>query len=137
LLEFFIQAVSISQHLGGSVANCLDRPSTCTNNGAMSKRKLTRRQAWRVNKIQEERTKRAADKDGRAVEALAAGNLGAEREGLITAHFGTQVEVESAPGMSHRCHMRANLEGLVTGDRVIWCPGEPTGVVVAQLERQS
>ena len=103
----------------------------------MSKRKLTRRQAWRVNKIQEERTKRAADKNGRAVEALAAGNLGAEREGLITAHFGTQVEVESAPGKSHRCYMRANLEGLVTGDRVIWCPGEPTGVVVAQLERQS
>ena len=103
----------------------------------MSKRKLTRRQAWRINKIQEEREKRASGRDERADEALAAGDLGSEQEGLITAHFGTQVEVESAPGSSQRCHLRANLEGLVTGDRVIWCAGEPTGVVVAQRNRDS
>ena len=103
----------------------------------MSKRKLSRRQAWRVSKIQEERAKRASGREERAEEALAAGNLGPEREGTIIAHFGTQVEVESSVGESRRCHLRANLEGLVTGDKVIWCDGEPTGVVVAQLERQS
>lgn len=103
----------------------------------MSKRKLTRKQAWRVEKIQEERAKRAAKRGATAEEALSAGQLGVEREGLVVAHFGTQVAVESSPGESQRCHLRANLQGLVTGDRVIWCEGEPTGVVVAQLERDS
>ena len=103
----------------------------------MSKRKLTRKQAWRIEKIQAERTKRAAKRGASAEQALSAGELGVEREGLIVAHYGTQVAVESAPGESQRCHLRANLEGLVTGDRVIWCEGDPTGVVVAQLERES
>ncbi len=103
----------------------------------MSKRKLTRRQAWRINKIQEERAKRADKRDSTADEVLSAGDLGPEREGLIVAHFGTQVDVELEPGTSQRCHIRANLEGMVTGDRVIWRSGEPTGVVVARLERNS
>ena len=103
----------------------------------MSKRKLTRKQAWRIEKIQDERTKRAAKRGAEIDQTLAAGELGAEREGLVVAHFGSQVAVESSPGVSHRCHMRANIEGLVTGDRVIWREGEPTGVVVAHLERNS
>jgi ribosome biogenesis GTPase len=103
----------------------------------MSKRKLSRQQAWRVEKIQDERARRAAKRDAEAVQALAGGELGPEREGLVTAHYGTQVAVESAPGVSLRCHLRANLEALVTGDRVVWCEGDPTGVVVAQLERNS
>jgi ribosome biogenesis GTPase len=103
----------------------------------MSKRKLSRQQAWRIEKIQQERAKRAARRDADAQDALAAGELGTEREGLIVAHYGTQVAVESAPGQSQRCHIRANLEGLVTGDRVVWCEGDPMGVVVAQLERDS
>ena len=107
------------------------------NNGLMSKRKLSRQQAWRVEKIQEERAKRAARREAVADEALAAGELGPEREGLVIAHYGTQVAVESAPGEGQRCHLRANLEGLVTGDRVVWCEGESTGVVVAQLPRVS
>lgn len=103
----------------------------------MSKRKLSRQQAWRIEKIQQERAKRAARRDEDAQEALTAGELGAEREGLIVAHYGTQVAVESAPGESQRCHIRANLESLVTGDRVVWCEGDPMGVVVAQLDRDS
>jgi ribosome biogenesis GTPase / thiamine phosphate phosphatase len=103
----------------------------------MSKRKLSRQQAWRVEKIQEERAKRAARRGAAADDALTSGDLGPEQEGLITAHYGTQVAVESEPGVSQRCHIRANIEGLVTGDRVVWCAGEPTGVVVAQLERDS
>ena len=104
----------------------------------MSKRKLTRQQAWRVEKIQEERSRRAARRDAAASEALAGGELGPEQEGLVIAHYGTQVAVESADGaIAQRCHLRANLEGLVTGDRVIWCQGDPTGVIVAQLDRTS
>ena len=103
----------------------------------MSKRKLSRQQAWRVEKIQEERAKRAAKRTAAAEQALTGGDLGPEREGLVIAHYGTQVAVEAEPGVSLRCHIRANIDGLVTGDRVVWCEGEPTGVVVAQLERQS
>ena len=102
----------------------------------MSKRKLSRRQAWRVNKIQEERRERAAARDAISEQALESGQLGAEQEGLVTAHFGTQVEVE-ANGEVQRCHLRSNLEGLVTGDRVVWCAGDPVGVVVAQIPRNS
>lgn len=103
----------------------------------MSKRKLTRQQAWRIEKIQEERAKRADKRSAQAEQSLAVGELGPEQEGLVTAHFGTQVEVESSPGTRQRCHLRANLEGLVTGDRVVWCEGDPTGVVVAQIDRHS
>ncbi|MBN7795562.1 small ribosomal subunit biogenesis GTPase RsgA [Parahaliea mediterranea] len=103
----------------------------------MSKRKLSRQQAWRVEKIHKERAERARRRDVAAEQALEGGALGPEREGLVVAHFGTQVEVEAAPGTRRRCHLRANLEALVTGDRVIWCDGDPTGVVVAQSPRDS
>jgi ribosome biogenesis GTPase len=103
----------------------------------MSKRKLTRQQAWRIEKIQDEKAKRADRRGARADQSLATGELGPEQHGLVTAHFGTQVEVESATGHRIRCHLRANLEGLVTGDRVVWCEGEHTGVIVALGERQS
>ncbi len=103
----------------------------------MGKRKLSRQQAWRIEKIQEERAKRAARRGDEAEQALAGGELGPEQEGIVIAHYGTQVAVESRAGAARRCHMRANLEGLVTGDRVVWCEGDPMGVVVAQLERTS
>ncbi|MBT3410190.1 MAG: ribosome biogenesis GTPase RsgA, partial [Halieaceae bacterium] len=57
----------------------------------MSKRKLSRQQAWRVEKIQEERAKRAARRTEAAESALTGGELGPEREGLVIAHYGTQV----------------------------------------------
>lgn len=103
----------------------------------MSKRKLTRRQAWRVEKIQAERARRAERRAELAEENLGGGALGGEQEGLVIAHYGTQVAVESGAGAVRRCHIRANIDGLVTGDRVVWCEGEPTGVVVAQLPRSS
>ena len=109
----------------------------CHNNEPMSKRKLSRQQSWRIGKIREQRARRADRREAMAEQALASGELGPEQQGLVTAHFGTQVEVESDAGKRRRCHLRANLEGLVTGDRVVWCEGEPTGVVVAQLARQN
>jgi ribosome biogenesis GTPase len=102
----------------------------------MGKRKLTRQQAWRIDKVQEERRKRAEKRDEVSQQALASGELGPEQEGLIIAHYGGQVEVE-ASGETCRCHLRSNLDDLVTGDRVVWCAGEPVGVVVARLDRSS
>lgn len=96
----------------------------------MGKRKLTRRQQWRIEKIQSERVERAQKKSGALPDAT---DLGAEQPGLVVTHYGMRVLVEDAHGNTHACHFRANLEQLVVGDRVIFQPalkGE-TGVVSA------
>lgn len=121
----------------------------------MGKRKLSRRQAWRIEKIQQEREARAAKRDAnisqlddaQAETSNTASQLGAERLGIVIAHFGTQVEVESLPTheedpqtykrIRRRCHFRANLGSLVTGDRVVFRDGKPTGVIVAVKERKT
>ncbi|BFM05299.1 small ribosomal subunit biogenesis GTPase RsgA [Halioxenophilus aromaticivorans] len=109
----------------------------------MAGRKLSRRQAWRVEKIQQERAERAAKKDSQANQLLDDNELGPEQQGLVTAHFGTQVELVAADDRTRsqriRCHLRANLGSLVTGDRVVWRHHKETntGVVVARLERSS
>lgn len=108
----------------------------------MAKRKLTKRQAWRVEKIQQEKAKRAERKETDIAEQLSAGELGEESHGQIIAHFGTQVEVEDPQGQSYRCYLRANLGSLVTGDRVVFRPGPEnngvhTGVVETVLQRAS
>lgn len=108
----------------------------------MAKRHLNRRQSWRIEKIQEERATRAARRESRTIEELEGGDLGPEQTGLVIAHFGVQVEVEAQEGEQcgqvFRCHLRANLPALVTGDRVVWRPGnQGIGVIVAQLPRQS
>ncbi|WP_461535793.1 small ribosomal subunit biogenesis GTPase RsgA [Spongorhabdus nitratireducens] len=107
----------------------------------MSKRKLSRRQNWRIQKIQDERAARAAKREQKAEEQLTAGELGAEQEGLVIAHYGSQLDIEpiGSPGELYRCHLRTNLPPLVTGDQVIWRPGAEgqTGVVVALQPRNS
>ena len=107
----------------------------------MSKRKLTRRQNWRIEKIQQERADRAAKRTDSIDQQLQAGDLGDEQEGLVIAHYGSQVDIECLQGESqgtvYRCHIRANIGTLVTGDQVIWRAGNPTGVVVAALPRNS
>ncbi len=107
----------------------------------MSKRKLTRRQQWRIEKIQEERSARASKRDHQADEALLESDLGPEQHGLVITHYGMQVVVEATEGenagQQQRCHFRSNLGSLVTGDRVVWRAGNPLGVVVAVLPRDS
>ncbi|MFI0471561.1 small ribosomal subunit biogenesis GTPase RsgA [Halomonas sp. HMF6819] len=104
----------------------------------MSKRKLSRQQRWRVEKIQAERANRAQKRETDDSEKLAAGEYGAEQPGRVMAHFGRTLEVRDSNGAPVRCHLRANLEGLVTGDRVIWRAGqEGSGVVVAREEPDS
>jgi ribosome biogenesis GTPase len=104
----------------------------------MAKRKLNRRQLWRIEKIQQERLQRAQRKETRETPAATA--LGAERTGVVVAHFGRQVLVEAGDGDARRCHFRATLEQLVVGDRVIWQPprgDEGEGVVTALEPRVS
>ena len=106
----------------------------------MSKRKLSRQQRWRIDKVQAERAKRADRRDSQDGEKLAAGEYGPEQSGRVVAHFGRTLDVRPEQGGDAvRCHLRANLEGLVTGDRVIWRAAHDAndGVVVARGERDS
>jgi ribosome biogenesis GTPase len=107
----------------------------------MSKRKLNRRQTWRVKKIQQERSERANRRDQQIDQQINEGELGPEQPGLVIAHYGSQIDVECLQGEKagslQRCHLRANLDTLVTGDKVIWREGKPTGVVVATEPRHS
>ena len=107
----------------------------------MSKRKLTRRQSWRIEKIQEERKARAQKREAQIAQELREESLGPEQPGLIIAHYGAQLDIEpqGKPGEIYRCHLRANLPQLVTGDRIIWRPSlkDDLGVVVALEERDS
>ncbi|AMA47334.1 small ribosomal subunit biogenesis GTPase RsgA [Pseudomonas monteilii] len=108
----------------------------------MAKRQLNRRQNWRIEKIQGERAARAAKREQQVLQELEGGDLGPERLGLVIAHFGVQVDVEAqdgeAVGEIFRCHLRANLPALVTGDRVVWRAGnQGIGVIVAQMPRST
>ena len=95
----------------------------------MAKRKLNKRQAWRIEKIQQEKAQRAKRKERDISEQLNAGELGEEIHGQVIAHFGTQVEVEDQSRDKYRCYLRANLGSLVTGDKVVFRPGPETLVV--------
>jgi ribosome biogenesis GTPase / thiamine phosphate phosphatase len=107
----------------------------------LTKRRLTHQQSTRIRSQQQARATRSG---AGAAQELPEDTLGAEQQGLITAHFGRQVEIEALEGellgQVQRCHLRANLEVLVTGDRVVWRPStkaETPGVVVASLPRRS
>lgn len=112
----------------------------------MAKRKLNRRQQWRIKKIQTEKAERANRRESKAVQQLANNALGEEQTGLIIAHYGQQIDVQActAEGLVdtsspvHRCYVRANIDALVTGDRVVWRAAEDqAGVIEARLERDS
>ena len=108
----------------------------------MSKRRLSDRQKNRIQSIQERRRERALAKTSvseNELQDLEA--LGPEITGTVITNFGAQADIEGTEvpfkGSIVRCHMRANLESLVTGDVVIWRHAEPHGVVVARQERTS
>jgi len=103
----------------------------------MSKRKLTRQQAWRIEKIQTDRLDRASRHAETVDQLWADGALGEPLRGRIVARFGKQVEVVPCnligqpDGPAVRCHCRANLTGLVTGDQVIYQISGDLGIVTA------
>ena len=64
----------------------------------MAKRKLTRHQQWQIDKVQEERRARANKQDGAIEQAIEHGDLSAEQQGLIIAHYGSLIDVEALHG---------------------------------------
>jgi ribosome biogenesis GTPase / thiamine phosphate phosphatase len=107
----------------------------------MKKKQLNQRQLKRIQSIQDAYTGRASRKNAKAEATLEHTSLGTEQRGLVISHFGQQLDIEALDGdlagQRFRCFQRSNLEPLVTGDEVIWQPGEPLGVVVAGLPRRS
>ncbi len=104
----------------------------------MAKRKLTRRQTWRAEKIQAERLARAEKKAAVVNDELEGSELGPEQPGRVITRYGAQVDIEAKNREIHRCMMRRNLPALVCGDRVVWQAGKNhTGVVVAMLPRDN
>ena len=98
----------------------------------MAKRKINKQQQRRIQAKHRQRSQRARDAD-----VIDSDSLGPEQIGQVIESFGRQVNVESEDGTQTRCHLRANLENPVAGDRVIWQQGDEVGVIVAIEERRS
>lgn len=102
----------------------------------MAKRRLSQGQTRRIRSKQQAKnenvSKAAKDAPGFDNEAL-----GAEQEGRVIAHYGTQVDVEYGDQKSIRCFLRANLEPIITGDRIVWRQGDDIGVVESCQPRRS
>ena len=109
----------------------------------MSKRKLTRQQVWRIEKIQTERLERASRHKNEVQELIDSGNLGSEQAGRIVARFGKQVEVVGVDALGQpaseaiRCHLRSNLTSLVTGDEIVFQTTDDAAIVVACKTRRN
>jgi len=95
----------------------------------MTGRKLSHNQARRVQQRQRLHT-------GGGVGNDPASTL---LEGVVISRFGKRADVEDAraPGPIWRCHIRANIDSLVAGDRVVWQRTADDGVVTARHERRS
>ena len=78
--------------------------------------------------------RRLSERQQRRIAARMEDRPDGERSGVIISHFGGQLEVEDAAGEVVRCHARANLPQVVTGDRVSWTPDTTEGGVVTGLE---
>ncbi len=99
----------------------------------MAKRKINKQQQRRINAQHRQRSRRARDDDNLPDSDA----LGPEQIGLVIESFGRQVNIEAKDGEVTRCHLRANVENPVAGDRVIWQMGDNTGVIVAVEPRRS
>lgn len=100
----------------------------------MSKRKLSRQQQFRIDRVQQERLARAKKKNRQAEDMLSDGQLKDTEPGLVMAHFGATIDVESTEGEVFRCHVRSNLPALVTGDQVVWQRDDQGGGVISAVE---
>lgn len=89
----------------------------------MSKRRINKQQAARIEKMQAE-YRQKTDMLG--------------KDGLVLTRFGRHAEIEDTQGNRIHCSIRPNLDSLVAGDRVIWqAEGSTQGVVVSRYPRQS
>ena len=92
----------------------------------MSKRRISKQQFSRIEKIQKNYHDAKKDPDTTL------------QDGLVIMRFGRHVEIEDQHGNKVHCSIRPNLEILVAGDQVIWQPeGIDQGVVVSVYPRTS
>ncbi|OSN09405.1 ribosome small subunit-dependent GTPase [Lonsdalea iberica] len=103
----------------------------------MSKKKLSKGQQRRVSANHQRRLKHADSK----IE-WDDSQLGDAQEGTIISRFGMHVDVEATDGTQRRCNIRRTIKSLVTGDKVVWRPGNETlggisGIVEAVHPRES
>lgn len=108
----------------------------------MSGRKLNRRQTWRAEKIQQERSNRANKKQRDLTRQVQSGELSSEQQGLIISRYSKHFEVEALEGEDigtiHRCVARTNIGSIVAGDTVVWRSGAAqTGVIESRHSRNS
>ncbi len=96
----------------------------------MSKRKLNKQQQSRI-----------AHQHSQRIESINTKNL---QQGLVITHFGKELEIlnlnNSETDKTTRCHIRANLQPIVCGDRVLWQKPEQhteTGIVEVLIDRNS
>jgi len=96
---------------------------------------LTRRQQWRIEKIQAERIARAnrvADDNEIEIDGDDA------KTGQVITRYGQRLLVESGSGELYQCTGRRNIELSVAGDQVIFqATDNNEGVVTALLEREN
>jgi ribosome biogenesis GTPase len=111
----------------------------------MAKRKLNRRQRWRVEKIQAEKAERLK-KNEDEISSMESKGLEAKEEhlqGLIVARHGKQVDVLDTQEKDepHNCHIRANIPDMVVGDEVVWTKLDDkesrTGVIESLCPRKT
>ncbi len=97
---------------------------------------LSRRQKWRIEKIQAERISRA-QKASSGSDALLT-NASSEQTGLVITRYGQHLLVEAESGELYHCTGRQNIKLSVAGDQVIFQTiSKSEGVVTALLERDN
>ena len=95
---------------------------------------LTRRQKWRIEKVQSERIARANKATIETEKNIADEEM--SQKGLVITRYGHRQLVESSTGELFQCTGRQNLGLSVAGDEVIFHPvGGTEGIVTAVLPR--
>ena len=97
---------------------------------------LTRRQKWRIEKVQSERIARvnkAASKSEKNIE-----NIELPQKGRVITRYGQRQLVESSTGKLFQCTSRQNIGLSVAGDEVIFQSADNIeGIVTAILPREN
>jgi ribosome biogenesis GTPase len=97
---------------------------------------LTRRQKWRIEKIQAERIARANKASDNSENLL--DNASEAQTGLVITRYGQHLLVEAESGKLYQCTGRRNIELSVAGDQVVFQTiSNDEGVVTALLERDN
>lgn len=86
----------------------------------MAKRKLNRRQQWRIQKVQDERLARVTNKQKKLTGEFTQLDDTMHR-GTVVSHFGATLDIEDEYSAEIiRCALRQNIGAIVCGDQIVW-----------------